>query len=134
MIDFDEVDFDELRQVPILEVLDLLEMDRPSSSGKIRSFFHEDSDPSLHIYENTNSWFDFSTGKGGSVIDLVQQYLGVSFGKAVRILVGADLAPTGTRPDTARQVLDLTDRFEAESEDVRLHADHVSEQIGRAHV
>ena len=35
---------------------------------------HDDHKPSMAVYDKTNSWYCFTCGKGGGVIDLVAQY------------------------------------------------------------
>jgi CHC2 zinc finger/RepB DNA-primase from phage plasmid len=40
-------------------------------SGKIRCPFHDDTTPSLHVYEDpTRGWYCYGCGKGGSIYDL----------------------------------------------------------------
>jgi len=41
----------------------------PNASGKIVCPFHEDTDPSLHVYDETG-WSCFGCGRGGTIIDL----------------------------------------------------------------
>jgi len=78
------------RSVPMIEVLDLLDLEHPNSSGHIHSIFHAENTPSLHVGSGSrddNLWYDFSTGKGGDAIAFVREYFGCSFMKAVRFLV-----------------------------------------------
>lgn len=46
--------------------------------------FHKDSRPSMQIYASRRGWYCFVCGKGGSVIDFVMEYFGLSFLDAVR--------------------------------------------------
>jgi hypothetical protein len=72
--------------VDIVEVAELLGFE-PDSNGKIPSPFNPDErTPSCHLYE-PDHWFDFSTGRGGDCIDLVQALQeGCTWGKAVHLL------------------------------------------------
>jgi len=42
---------------------------------------------SCKIYPNTNSWYDFASGKGGDTIDLVKQTLNTDFINAINYLI-----------------------------------------------
>ena len=59
------------REVRMETVLDLLALDPPDSSHKIRSVHNPNENvPSLHIYEY--DFYDFSTGQGGDQIEFVK--------------------------------------------------------------
>ena len=45
--------------------------------------FHNDSKPSMHIYDGKRGWFCFVCNQGGDVIDFVQRYFNLSFKDAV---------------------------------------------------
>lgn len=62
--------------------------DKPAIGGKTKysSPFASDSDPSFTVYNNTNSFFCFSTGIGGDIIDLVMALDGVNFPTAIKYL------------------------------------------------
>ena len=49
--------------------------------------FHNDSNASLHIYENTNSYYCFVCGCGGDTISYMQKLNGCTFHKAVNLLI-----------------------------------------------
>lgn len=54
--------------------------------------FHGDTDPSMKIYTGRNGhsgWHCFGCGRGGSVIDFVQEHEGCSFQTAVRAIDNA---------------------------------------------
>ncbi len=42
-------------------------------------FASNDKTPSLKVYDGTRGWHDFSSGKGGDVIDFVREYFGLTF-------------------------------------------------------
>lgn len=112
-------------QVSLLDVLDWLDLDRPSREGKIFSITHDERTPSLHIYDD-NTWWDFSTGQGGDVISFVQTFFGTSWKQAVQWLdrmAGGieelDDTPTPReRQQVVREVVDLTDRLEREAKPI----------------
>lgn len=73
------------------DVIDLCDLDLVGD--KIHSPFNEaDNTPSCHIYDD--HFFDFSTGKGGDVIDLAVALTGRSWGRVIN-----DLAAGATRLD-----------------------------------
>ena len=47
-------------------------------SGLYFSPFREEMNPSFHISENKNTWFDYGTGEGGSLFDFVCKFAGIS--------------------------------------------------------
>ena len=73
------------RAVTMPDLLERLGMD-PPRQGFILCPFHPDSDASLKVYQGDRGWHCFGCGQGGSVIDFVMQYLGLSFSDAVQEL------------------------------------------------
>lgn len=71
-------------------------------AGFCRSpFADNDKTPSLKVYSGTRGWHDFSSGKGGDVIDFVREYFGISFSEAQK-KINADFKlglPIGQRVD-----------------------------------
>ena len=68
-----------------------------SSMGRTHKFlcpWRPEKSPSLHVYKASNTWADFSDRSGGSIIQLVMRFEGVSFGKACEILLDGKL-PSG---------------------------------------
>ena len=67
--------------------------------------FHGDKAPSLRIYRKPGGWHCFGCGRGGSVIDFVQEQEGCDFRTAVRAIDNAlnlDLFRKDEDPDRAR--------------------------------
>jgi hypothetical protein len=52
--------------------------------------FSWESNPSMYIYPKTNSFYDFSSGKGGDIITLVRNLEEVSFGDAINLILNSD--------------------------------------------
>lgn len=50
-------------------------------SGLYFSPFREESNPSFHLDEAKNSWYDYGTGEGGSLFDFVCKIVGCSKGE-----------------------------------------------------
>jgi hypothetical protein len=48
--------------------------------------FHEDNNASLHVYENTNSYYCYTCHVGGDTIDFIQRLNGCTFPEAVNYL------------------------------------------------
>ena len=112
-----ETELDEMkeiaREVRMETVLDLLAMDPPDSSHKIRSINNPDENiPSLHIYEY--DFYDFSTGVGGDQIEFVKLVLNCNFWRALTFICQAE-GMDGKRDEMAPKALpDLTARFNNE--------------------
>ena len=79
----------EIKQLPIIDIF------RHYVGGELRisgnrayaqCFIHEDRNPSLTIYQNSNSWYCFSCQAGGDGIDLVRYVMNLSFKEAVQTL------------------------------------------------
>lgn len=63
-----------------------IETDR---TGKALCIFHNEKRPSMKIYDEPNrGFYCFSCGKGGTVIDLIAQYYGISVYEAARKIAG----------------------------------------------
>lgn len=60
---------------------------------RCRSVVNRDTDWSMRIYPATNSFYDFSSGSGGSVIDLVMLMEGVDLSTALQILSDEKYTP-----------------------------------------
>ena len=50
-------------------------------SGLYFSPFRDETNPSFHINESKNSWYDYGTGEGGSLFDFVCKFAGISRGE-----------------------------------------------------
>lgn len=77
----------------------------PIKNGFIRSAINRDSSPSVKIYERSDTWYDFSAGAGGDVIDLYMRYTGAdarvaieSIGKLLGMVDGQWMAPAVVKP------------------------------------
>lgn len=83
----DNVDIDVIKSVPILEILRTYNI-KLERTGNMRwkCKLRNENTASVCIYENTNSWSDFGTGEGGSVIDLVMFLENKSVFEAIKIL------------------------------------------------
>jgi hypothetical protein len=67
--------------------------------GMYHSPFREDRNPSLKVDYNKNLWYDFGTGEGGSILDLVMRMEQCTLREAVRKL---GQYPSGNCPPSAR--------------------------------
>ena len=85
----DNITFQRIRDIPILDVADKLQL-KYSSKGSWRKtlcFCHDDHTPSMGLNPSRNQWKCFSCGKGGSHIDLVMEYENLSFNDACEWLI-----------------------------------------------
>jgi len=77
------------RQVPILDIVSqLLEVKQRGKSYVALCPFHEDRNPSLHIYPDTNTFYCFGCQKAGDAIGFVRLHFGYGFRQAVEYLLG----------------------------------------------
>ncbi len=99
----ERLDLSEFKRMPIIEVaLDLgIELQRGSKS---RCFVHEDNDPSLVFFRDSNRWYCFGCNAGGDTIELVKRYLNVDFKEALAWLrerYQIEAKPSRTRTSTS---------------------------------
>jgi DNA primase len=98
---------DELKaRLPVSEVVGKrVKLIRAGREFKGLSPFNKEKTPSFFVNDQKQAWFDFSSGKNGSIFDFVMQSEGVSFPEAVERLAamaGVPL-PKATREDEARE-------------------------------
>lgn len=65
-------------RVDIFDLADKLGLKQPGGSGNYKSPHHPDKNPSLKLYPD-GGWKDYSSGEGGSVIDLVMYVRDMDF-------------------------------------------------------
>jgi len=101
----------------MLEVLSILGFEPPNREGKISSLQNRDErTPSLHIYEK--DWFDYSTGKGGDVIDFAMQAKGLTYHEALERLSDKRFDPMRVKKNRPgiKPMENLSVRFREEPE------------------
>src|SRR6476659_6642410 len=97
---------DELRaRLPVSEVVGRrVKLRKAGREWKGLSPFNQEKTPSFFVNDQKMAWFDFSSGKNGSIFDFVMLTEGVSFPEAVERLAqmaGLPL-PKVSREDEAR--------------------------------
>ncbi len=93
------------RQLTIEDLLNRFGLEI-NSGGFVHSIYKEEKNPSLKIYPDTNSYYDFSTNKGGDVIDFYTDYLGIEKRQAIEELkemIGLELPNNATQKLQKRQ-------------------------------
>lgn len=115
-------DFDKLKEIKILDVLKKLGIE-VRKGRKALCFMHDDHQPSLYIYKDDNSWYCYTCGKGGGVIDLVKEYFDYDTDKACKWLeVEFDIVPKprdwtwGQKKQKPIPDKEESDKIEVESE------------------
>src|SRR5215813_5650998 len=97
---------DELKaRLPVSEVVGRrVKLMRSGREFKGLSPFNKEKTPSFFVNDQKQAWFDFSSGKNGSIFDFVMESEGVTFPEAVeRLAQMAGLAlPKISREDEAR--------------------------------
>lgn len=82
---------DDARSVPIMEIFNMYgysPIDIGNNRKKLCCPFHNEKSPSLVVYLETNSFYCFGCGLGGSPIDLIINLESCSVGRAIKILCG----------------------------------------------
>jgi DNA primase len=107
MMRFSPQFLDELKaRLPVSEVVGKrVKLIRAGREFKGLSPFNKEKTPSFFVNDQKQAWFDFSSGKNGSIFDFVMQSEGVSFPEAVERLAamaGVPL-PKQTREDEERE-------------------------------
>lgn len=89
MIKYSTEVIEKVNQISVLDYISkYLDVKKKSNLYIAKCPFHTgDRNPSLHIYTDTNSWYCFGCGKGGSLTDYVMYQYKYSFPKAVEYLI-----------------------------------------------
>ena len=72
---------------PLRKILEALEAKQGKSDDWWYSPLRDEKNPSLHIDEKKNLWYDFGIGRGGTNVELVQLILRCSKAEAVRYII-----------------------------------------------
>lgn len=73
-------------RIDLHDLAERLGLERPGGTGNYRSPHHDDTNPSLSIYDDGRRWKDHSADRGGDCLDLVKFVTGCDTGEAVRRL------------------------------------------------
>lgn len=101
---------------------------RPNRAGFCRSpFATNDKTPSLKIYDGDRGWHDFSSGKGGDLIDFVAAYFNLSFQDAVKKIntdfgLGFKIGKPLSDRDFWRAKKEIAERKRKQKEKEKTHA------------
>jgi DNA primase len=114
---------DELKaRLPVSEVVGKrVKLVRAGREFKGLSPFNKEKTPSFFVNDQKQAWFDFSSGKNGSIFDFVMQSEGVSFPEAVERLaqmagiplpkVSRENEARDARRNTLHDVIELAAKF-----------------------
>src|SRR5688572_22724622 len=98
---------DEIRtRLPVSEVVGRrVKLKKAGREWRGLSPFNQEKTPSFFVNDHKQAWFDFSSGKNGSIFDFVMMTEGVSFPEAVeRLATMAGLSmPKVSREDEVRE-------------------------------
>lgn len=75
--------FDQAKSISIKQVYERysgISLDKHRARGNVPCPFHTDAKPSMHLYEESNSFFCFSCKKFGSTIDLYKEIMSTNTG------------------------------------------------------
>ncbi len=97
---------DELKaRLPVSDVVGKrVKLKKAGREWKGLSPFQQEKTPSFFVNDEKQAWFDFSSGRNGSIFDFIMATEGVDFPEAVeRLAAMAGLALPAATPDAARQ-------------------------------
>src|SRR5688500_9722637 len=96
---------DELKvRLPVSEVVGRrVALKRAGREMKGLSPFNQEKTPSFFVNDQKQAWFDFSSGKNGSIFDFVMMTEGVSFPEAVERLANLAGVPVPKASPEAEQ-------------------------------
>lgn len=87
MANYSENERMELMEVPVTDILKVFGRSTEHSHDNMYySPFRDEKSPSFHISRDGRKWYDFGTGRGGTVLTLVCQLLSCDGGKAYDFL------------------------------------------------
>lgn len=107
-----------LLMTPLQDVLEYFGKDISHVGKHYHSPFRDECNPSFHINPASNTWYDFGTGEGGGVIDLVSGLAGCERKDAYDVLAkmhgsfipSEELAPQRTRRSKSQPRQIVVDR------------------------
>jgi DNA primase len=114
---------DELKaRLPVSEVVGRrIKLARAGREWKGLSPFNKEKTPSFFVNDHKQAWFDFSSGKNGSIFDFVMETEGVSFPEAVERRAGLAGVPLpkvsreeearDARRKTLHEVMELASKY-----------------------
>lgn len=117
MATYTEQEKKQLHSISIIEIMEHYgkRLDH-TRSGLYFSPFRDEMNPSFHINESKNSWYDYGTGEGGSLFDFVCKFAGISRGEVYNWLASfrhmvpeseykAIIAPILQRPQYSSKIV-----------------------------
>ena len=117
MANYTEQEKKQLHSISIIEIMAHYgkRLDH-TRSGLYFSPFRDETNPSFHINESKNSWYDYGTGEGGSLFDFVCKFAGISRGEVYDWLASfrhmvpeseykAVIAPILQRPQNSSKIV-----------------------------
>jgi hypothetical protein len=84
-------DLTKIKQIPIREYLSKLGIEPVKTSCRALLYhapYRKDNNPSFAVDVQKNTWHDFATGEGTSIIDLVMKVQNIGFKEAIQYLSG----------------------------------------------
>ncbi|TQI68978.1 CHC2 zinc finger domain-containing protein [Clostridium sp. KNHs216] len=94
-------------------------------SGDMLCPFHNDSEPSLHVYPGSRGWWCFVCNEGGTVIDFVAKLFNINTRQAaIRIDNDFALGLSTEKPDRAAVSKELQRRRKEQAELAAYRADY----------
>uniref|UniRef100_A0A6M3IKY6 Putative primase n=1 Tax=viral metagenome TaxID=1070528 RepID=A0A6M3IKY6_9ZZZZ len=83
---YEKLDLEAIRAIPIGEIMPLEASYSDSKRSKHLCPLHNEKTPSFVIFEETNSWYCFGCGEGGSNYDLIMKLHKCTFIEAAKFL------------------------------------------------
>ena len=116
-----------IKSIPIRRVCEALRLERRNKRYRCVNPLHPDKDPSMTVYEKSNTWYCFACGEHGSVIDMVKLACKCNFIDACEWLAhnfGILLPDKSNWRNTSRNVKPVKKTSQIKSETKAPNIDH----------
>lgn len=87
-------DIDQIKAIPIERVAETFGIQLKKKGNSLWGKIRDEKEESFKIYPETNTWYDFGLGKGGSNIQLVSEIKNVNYDEAIQLLGNIFNIPT----------------------------------------
>ncbi|WP_022723095.1 DNA primase, partial [Rhodopseudomonas sp. B29] len=124
---------DELKaRLPVSDVVGKrVKLKKAGREWKGLSPFQQEKTPSFFVNDEKQAWFDFSSGRNGSIFDFIMLTEGVDFPEAVERLAGmAGLALPAHNPEAAREVQRRKSLYDVMELAAQYYAENLASRAG----
>ena len=78
--------FENQNELEYAKAVPITDFIKVNGDGKAKCLWHNEKTPSLHVYEDTNSFYCYGCGQHGDVINVVEKIYNITFKEALVVL------------------------------------------------